>query len=85
MGDGAQSFEQTFAALEQTVQQLEAGNVPLETMLDLYEQAMRLAQQCQEMLTQAELRVRQVEAAALATDERLDLAADLDAADGVSD
>lgn len=82
MAAGMQSFEEAFTALEQAVQRLEAGNQPLEMMLDLYEQAMQLAKHCQTILAQAELRVRQIEAAT-ATDEDFDLVGELDAPDEV--
>lgn len=81
MSDEKPSFEETFAALEQTVQQLEAGNLTLDAMLSLYERAMRLAKDCEEILTQAELRVRQVEAVAPADEEPLEFAVEVEMPD----
>lgn len=83
MADESRSYEATFAALEQTVQGLEAGNLPLDAMLSLYERAMRLAKDCEEMLTQAELRVRQVEVLASAGEAQPDLFDEADAPDDV--
>ena len=55
-----ESFEELFRRLEETVTKLEQGGQPLEKSLSLYEEGMRLAQRCQEMLDAAELKVRQL-------------------------
>jgi exodeoxyribonuclease VII small subunit len=55
-----ESFEALFRRLEETVTKLEEGGLPLERSLTLYEEGMRLAQRCQEMLDAAELKVRQL-------------------------
>lgn len=55
-----ESFEELFRRLEETVAKLEAGGLPLEKSLALYEEGMGLARRCQEMLDSAELRVRQL-------------------------
>ncbi|MBI2321127.1 MAG: exodeoxyribonuclease VII small subunit [Chloroflexi bacterium] len=83
MVEASRSFEETFAALEQTVHDLEAGNLPLDVMLSLYERALHLAKQCEEILTQAELRVRQVEVLASAGEEQPDLFDDAEAPEDV--
>jgi len=44
-------------ALEQIVQQLESGDLPLEKSLELFEQGIRLSRECQDRLTQAERRI----------------------------
>jgi exodeoxyribonuclease VII small subunit len=54
------SFEEAFAKLESVVQRLEEGELPLQEALELYEQGMELAQHCQTLLDQAELRVIQL-------------------------
>jgi exodeoxyribonuclease VII small subunit len=41
---------------------LEAGNLPLDQAIGLYEEGMRLAQRCQERLEAAELRITQLQA-----------------------
>lgn len=55
------SFEDAFAQLEEVLTKLEAGNLPLEQAVALYEEGMRLARLCQERLEQAELRIRQLQ------------------------
>jgi exodeoxyribonuclease VII small subunit len=53
----ARSFEVSLEALEQIVQQLESGDLPLEKSLELFEQGVRLSRECQERLSQAERRI----------------------------
>ena len=53
----ARSFETSLEALEQIVQQLESGDLPLEKSLELFEQGIRLSRECQERLSQAERRI----------------------------
>lgn len=54
------SFEEAFAQLEAAVAALQDGHMPLERALQYYEEGMRLAQHCNELLQQAELRVQQL-------------------------
>lgn len=54
------SFEDALAALEVTVRQLEGGNLPLAEAIALYEQGMRLAQRCNDLLDGAQLQVEQL-------------------------
>ena len=51
------SFEASLEALEQIVQQLESGDLPLEKSLELFEQGIRLSRECQDRLSQAERRI----------------------------
>jgi exodeoxyribonuclease VII small subunit len=51
------SFETSLEALEQIVQELEQGELPLEKSLELFEQGIRLSRECQERLSQAERRI----------------------------
>jgi exodeoxyribonuclease VII small subunit len=53
----SKSFEASLEALEQIVQELERGDLPLEKSLELFEQGIRLSRQCQERLQQAEGRI----------------------------
>ncbi len=53
----AESFEKLYARLEEAVAKLEAGGLPLEQAIALYEEGMTLARQCQERLDEAELRI----------------------------
>lgn len=54
----AMSFEQAYRALEETVQRLEAGNLPLEEAVALYQRGMELAKQCNLQLDNVELRLK---------------------------
>jgi exodeoxyribonuclease VII small subunit len=51
------TFEQSFAALQETVERLETGELALEDTILLYERGQALARHCQELLDRAELRV----------------------------
>ena len=51
------SFEELYKQLEETVNRLEQGGLSLDDSLASYEVAVALAQQCQQMLEQAELRI----------------------------
>lgn len=53
----AEGFEQSLAALEDSVRRLESGEVSLDQALALYEQGVALAQRCHEHLDRAEQRV----------------------------
>ena len=64
------TFEQAFARLDETVQSLEAGELPLAEATQLYESGMKLAQVCNEMLAAAELKITQIQTA---YDERMRL------------
>jgi exodeoxyribonuclease VII small subunit len=52
------TFEQAYHELEETVQRLEAGNLPLEEAIELYQRGMALAQYCNQQLDSAELRIK---------------------------
>ena len=52
------TFEQAYHELDLTVQQLEAGNLPLEEALALYQRGMTLAKHCNSQLDNAELRIK---------------------------
>ena len=54
----ALSFEQAIARLEDIVTQLERGDVPLESALDLYEEGLKLAEQCGGTLQAARQRLQ---------------------------
>lgn len=53
----AEPFEHLYARLEESVAKLEAGGLPLEQSIALYEEGMTLARQCQERLDEAELKI----------------------------
>lgn len=53
------TYEEAFEQLEQVLQALENGDLPLEQALTLYERGASLAAYCARKLDEAELRVRQ--------------------------
>jgi exodeoxyribonuclease VII small subunit len=55
-----ESFEEVFERLRQSVEELETGPLPLEEALARYEEGMRLARVCNELLDGAELRIQTV-------------------------
>ena len=54
------TFEEAYAQLETAVTALQDGQMPLERALHYYEEGMKLAQYCNELLQKAELRVHQL-------------------------
>ena len=52
---GNASFEESLRRLEEIVNQLEQGDVPLEDSLRLYEEGIELSKVCARRLSQAEL------------------------------
>jgi exodeoxyribonuclease VII small subunit len=54
------NFEEAYAQLEETVQTLESGNLPLAEALTLYERGMALAKHCHGHLDQAELSIKKL-------------------------
>ncbi len=54
------NFEQAFKELQELVQELEAGEQPLEESLRLFERGQGLAARCNQLLEQAELRLKQL-------------------------
>jgi exodeoxyribonuclease VII small subunit len=51
------SFEGSLDELEKAVKELEAGDLPLERSLELFEKGMRLSETCRKQLEEAETRV----------------------------
>ncbi len=54
------TFEATFEKLKRAVEELELGPLPLDAAIARYEEGMKLAQLCDEILDKAELRIRDV-------------------------
>ena len=50
-------FEQSLLELEDIVARLEAGDLPLEESLKLFEDGIRLSRDCRDRITQAERRI----------------------------
>jgi exodeoxyribonuclease VII small subunit len=57
----APPFEEALKKLEGIVETMEAGDLPLETLIARYEEGTRLAKICQEKLAEAELKIQQLE------------------------
>jgi exodeoxyribonuclease VII small subunit len=56
-----EGFEALYKRLEDSVAKLENGGLTLEESLALYEEGMKLAQRCQALLKNAELRVTKLQ------------------------
>lgn len=59
--DEQQDFASTLAALEQIVEQLESGNMPLEDSLKAFERGVHLTRDAQKRLETAELKVQSLQ------------------------
>ncbi len=57
MSDNERTFEQALEALEERVRKLEAGELPLEDALEVFEQGIELTRECHEKLDAAEGRI----------------------------
>ena len=55
-----QPFDELVAALQRTVQQLEAGTVGLEESIELYRRGLRLHAACETRLREAELTITEL-------------------------
>ena len=54
------TFEQSLKRLEQIVEELEQGDVPLDDALKMFEEGIELSKACIEKLTQSELRLKKL-------------------------
>lgn len=54
-------FEEALKKLEGIVESMESDELPLESLLARYEEGMRLAKICQTKLSEAELKIQQLE------------------------
>jgi len=53
-------FEEALSELESTVRRLEGGDLPLEEALRLFEEGVRLKQECAALLSSAERRITEL-------------------------
>ncbi len=53
-------YETAFRALQEIIEKLEDGELPLEEALNLYEKGKKLADQCAKLLEEAQLRVNTI-------------------------
>jgi exodeoxyribonuclease VII small subunit len=58
------SFEAALQQLEQIVDQLERGQVPLEESISIYEKGQLLRRHCEALLKRAEMRVEKIQLSA---------------------
>jgi exodeoxyribonuclease VII small subunit len=58
---GSLPFEDALKRLEGVVEAMESDDLPLETLLAKYEEGSRLVRICQEKLSEAELKIQQLE------------------------
>jgi exodeoxyribonuclease VII small subunit len=54
-------FEEALKKLEDVVEAMEGGDLPLETLLAQFEEGTRLVKVCQSKLEEAELKIQQLE------------------------
>ena len=55
------AFEEALKKLESIVENMESGDLPLETLLARFEEGTRLVKICQEKLEEAELKIQKLE------------------------
>lgn len=55
------AFEEAIQKLENIVESMESGDLPLETLLQRFEEGTRLLRLCQDRLTEAELKIQRLE------------------------
>ncbi len=55
-----QTYEEIVESLEVVLTELEDGGLPLDSALDAYERGVRLSEQAERLLTEAELRIEQL-------------------------
>ena len=60
---GKLTFEQALERLDETVKALESGGLSLSEATRLFEEGMKLARVCNEMLASAELRITRIQTA----------------------
>jgi exodeoxyribonuclease VII small subunit len=56
-GKPADTFESNLDELEKVVRELEAGDLPLERSLELFERGVNLSEACRKRLEEAEMRI----------------------------
>ena len=54
------SFEQSLKRLEEIVESLEEGNVPLDAAVSLYEEGIQLSKECAGRLKETELKIKKL-------------------------
>lgn len=70
-------FEEALQKLEAVVEAMESDDLPLETLIQRYEEGVKLAQACQAKLAEADLKISQLEKTAAGELKFKPLTADL--------
>jgi exodeoxyribonuclease VII small subunit len=78
-------FDEALAELQKTVAELEAGGQPLERSLALYERGVALHERCAKLLTDAELRLKQLVSQAGGALAAVDVATEAATEDGAGE
>ena len=73
-----QSFEDLYKQLEAKVALLEQGGLSLDDSLAAYEEAVALAQRCQQLLEKAELRITRLKESIVSAEEAYSVEASLE-------
>jgi exodeoxyribonuclease VII small subunit len=60
MSNGKERFEDFLAQVEEAVQELEAGHLPLEESIKKYEQGVKALQRCYQILDGAERKIQEL-------------------------
>lgn len=60
-GSTSPAFEEAIQKLENIVESMESGDLPLETLLQRFEEGTRLLRLCQDRLSEAELKIQRLE------------------------
>jgi exodeoxyribonuclease VII small subunit len=68
-GGEEMSYEDSLERLEEIVQRLESGQLPLDESLRLFEEGTQLTKVCQRRLTEAELRIEKLMADGQGTED----------------
>ena len=58
--DNNQTFEQKMKRLNEIVSQLEKNEVPLEEMITVFEEGMKLVKECDEQLKNFEMKIKDI-------------------------
>ena len=80
-----QSFEDLYRQLEETVTRLEHGGLNLDDSLSAYEEAVGLAQRCQQLLDRAELRITKLRESLAGVEPESDEESEMEASEEVLD
>ena len=67
--DAAPNFEKSLARLEEIVELLDDGNMPLDKSVALFKEGTKLAKSCRDLLAEAEVQVKEALRGVTSSDE----------------